>query len=223
MSIKNFWKFVDDFFGVGTFVTSAGLDQWLVTDTSSAGTPTYTRLDHGTSAGAAGVAQLAFDSQAEVQNVCLCFGNKLCMAITDRLHFIARVKTVAALDSATSIAFGLTGDRDDAIDSIAQAMLFRLIGNNSVVVETDDGTTDKDDVATGKTLADSWKTFEIVATDLTDVKFFIDGQPVAQSTRFDVSAYSGCLQPFFQIQKTSDNNTDYLQIDYVEVNGRRIN
>lgn len=225
-SRQDFWEFFDDFAGAGTFVTSAGLDPWVVTDTSSMGTPTYTRLDHGTTGGAFGVAQLAFDSQAEAQNVCLSFGDKLCMDISDRLVYETRLKTVAALDSTTSLAFGLTGDRNDAIDSIAQNMLFRIIGSNSVVCESDDGTTDLDDKATGLTLVDSYKQFKIDMQDLTDVKFYMgngDGRlvRVASSVTFDVSAYGGALQPFFQIQKTSDANTDLVQIDYVRVTGRR--
>lgn len=225
-SRQDFWEFFDDFAGAGTFGTSAGLDPWVVTDTSSAGTPTYTRLDHGTTGGAFGVAQLAFDSQAEAQNVCLSFGDKLCMDISDRLVYDTRLKTVAALDSTTSLAFGLTGDRNDAIDSIAQNMLFRIIGSNSVVCESDDGTTDLDDKATGLTLVDSYKQFKIDMQDLTDVKFYMgngDGRlvRVASSVTFDVSAYGGALQPFFQIQKTSDANTDLVQIDYVRVTGRR--
>jgi hypothetical protein len=221
--VKNFWEFFDDFHGVGTFVAAAGLDQWLITDTSSAGTPTYTRLDHGTSAGASGVARLLLESTSEVQNVCLSFGDKLCFPITDRLIFETRIKTVATLDSATSIAWGLTGDRNDAIDSVAQAMIFRVIGNNTLVCESDDGTTDKDDVATGLTLADTYKVFRVDAQDVTNVKFSVNGTRVAKTTTFDMSAYSGCLQPFFQIQKTADTNTDNLDIDYVYVSGRRIN
>jgi hypothetical protein len=221
--VKNFWEFYDDFDGTGTFVASAGLDKWLITDTSSAGAPTYTRLDHGTSAGAFGVARLLLASDAEAENVCLSFGDKLCMGITDRLVFETRIRTVAALDSTTSVTWGLTGDRNDAIDSIAQAMVFRLINNNLILCESDDGTTDKDDVATGLSQVAAWRTYRIDAQDLYDVKFSVDGQLVARGTTFDMSAYSGCLQPFFQIQKTSDTNTDNLDIDYVYVSGKRIN
>ena len=45
---------------------------------------------------------------------------------------------------------------------------------------------------------------------------------LAPSTTIKMSTYGGGLQPFFQLQKTSDANTDALQIDYVRVWGVRL-
>jgi hypothetical protein len=139
-------------------------------------------------------------------------------------QFHTRVKQgQATIDSATSISFGLTGDRNDTIDSIAQLALFRLIGSNAIVCETDDGTTDKDDVATGETLTNVYRWFTIDFTyGINDVRFFVDGKRVCSSTTFDMSAYTGSVQPFWQIQKTSDANTDALYIDCYAVCGNRI-
>lgn len=232
--IHDFWEFCDDFIGAGTFVTTAGLDPWVITDTSSAGTPTYTRLDHGETSGTfrPGVAQLKFDSQNEVQNVCLSFGDKLAFDINKVRGFEAGVRFVAttgsAKDSATTVAWGLTGDRNDAIDSVANAAIFRLASAsaaNTVVVETDDGTNNNDDVATGVTLTDlSWFKCTIDFSDLTDVKFYIGSSGLARvgaATTFDMSNYAAGLQPFVQIQKTADTNTDAFEIDYIRVWGVR--
>ena len=219
--IKSFWEFLDDFFGARTLDTSAAqADPWVITDTSSGGTPTYAVVDGA----ATGEIAVAFDSATEAQNVCLSFGDTLCLDIDKIIEFECRVKmNQATPDSATSFAFGLTGDRNDAIDSVAQAALFRLIGASAaVLVESDDGTHDNDDVATGATLANAYKHFLIsFANGTADVRFFVDGQPVATGTTFDMSAYTGSLQPFFQIQKTSDNNVDGFTLDYVKVRGRR--
>jgi hypothetical protein len=54
-----------------------------------------------------------------------------------------------------------------------------------------------------------------------DVKFYIDGARVAASTTFDMSGYSAGLQPYVQIQKTSDANTDSVVVDYVYVISKR--
>lgn len=228
---QDFWEFFDDFaYSGATFGTSASATTpWGITDTSAAGTPTYVAgVDHGTSGGAYGIAKIDFDNTSEVQNVCLSFLDVLTFDINDRLIFECRLKmNQATLDTATSFAFGLTGDRNAAIDSVAQAMLFRVIGSDSVVCESDDGTTDKDDVATGLSLVNAYKLFKIDAQDLTSVKFFMSDangnlKRVASGTTFDVSAYSGALQPFFQLQKTADTNTDGFTLDYVRVTGRRI-
>lgn len=226
--IQDFWEFVDDFFGSGSLqATAAGGDRWDITDTSSAGTPTYAYVDGA----ATGEVQLAFDSQAEVQNVCLSFGDTLGIDIDLIQGFECRVKmNQAALDATTQVAFGLAGDRNDAIDSIAQAALFRVIGADSttaVVVETDDGTNNNDDVATGQTLINAYKTFKIdFSNGTSDVRFFMDNgngvmTRVASGTTFDMSNYTGSLQPYFQIQKTSDANTDGMTIDYVKAWGKR--
>lgn len=226
--IQDFWEFCDDFFGSGTLnATPTGGDRWDITDTSSSGTPTYVYVD-GASSG-----EVAIDlaSTTEVENVCLSFGDTLGIDIDKIQGAEFRVKmNQAALDATTQVAFGLTGDRNDAIDSIAQAALFRVIGADSttaVVVETDDGTTDNDDKATGQTLINAYKTFKIdFSNGTSDVRFFMDNgngslQRVASGTTFDMSGYAGSLQPFVQIQKTSDSNTDGLTIDYVKAWGKR--
>lgn len=235
--IQDFWVFEDDFLGGGTFSTAGQYDPWAIADTSSAGTPTYTRLDHGETAGVfrPGVAQLAFDSQNEAQNVCLSFGDKLAFDITTLRGFECGLRFVAATgsvkDANTTLAFGVTGDRNDTIDTIAYAALFRLASgsaSNVMVVESDDGTNNNDDVATGFTLTDTvWGKFKIDFSKLTDVKFYAGlstgaMRRVGQATTFDMSNYAAGLQPFFQIQKGADTTTDLVQIDYVRLWGVRV-
>lgn len=226
--IQDFWEWVEDFFGGGTLGTSASEgDALVITDTSSAGTPTYVRVDGS----ATGEVAIDMDTQAEVQNVCLSFGDKLCFDIDNIKCAEFRVKAnQAALDATSQLAFGLTGDRNDAIDSIAQAALFRVVGADSttaVVVESDDGTNNNDDVATGQTLVASYKTFRIdFSQGKSDVRFYMDDgngtmKRVAASTTFDMSSYAGSLQPLVQIQKTSDANANGVTLDYVKVWGTR--
>jgi hypothetical protein len=215
--IQDFVKYEEDFLGPMTLTASpTNGDRWDIADTSSAGTPTYTV------GGINGEATLAFDSEAEVQNVCLFQSDVLNWDIDLIQRIEMRVKTTATLDSATSLAFGLASARNDAIDSITAHASFRLIGNNTLVVESDDGTTDKDDVATGATLANTYKKFVIDFTGgKSNVKFYVDGVRVAASTTFDMSGYTAGLQPYVQIQKTADANTDSVTIDYVKIEGKR--
>lgn len=215
--IQDFVEFVEDFLGPQTLTASpAGSDRWDIADTSSAGTPTYTV------GGINGEATLTLESTSEVQNVCLYQSDVLNFDIDLIQRIEMSVKTVAALDSTTSLAFGLASARNDAIDSITAHASFRLIGSNSVVVETDDGTTDKDDIATGVSLVAAYKRFVIDFTGGTeDVKFYIDGVRVAGSTTFDMSAYTSGLQPYVQLQKTADTNTDSVVIDYVKIVSKR--
>ncbi len=233
-SRQDFWEFFDDFDGNGSSISTSALygSKWSVADTSSAGTPLYKMgVDSGTGNEAFGVATLEFDSQVEAQNLCLYWTDILQCDINDRLIFETRLKMgQASMDSASMFAFGLCGDRNDTNDSIAYQMSFRLTAasTTAVVVESDDGVTDKDDVATGLTLINAYKYFKIDASDVTNVKYYMtDGNSklvrVAAGTTFDMSGYTGCLQPFFQLQKTSDSNVDKVLIDYCRITGRRVN
>lgn len=218
-------SYFDDFLGHGELPSSQSDSDWLVADTSSAGTPTYTK------GGINGEATLALASNTEVENVCLYHGDDLNFDIDQLKRVCFRVKMgQSALDSATSVAFGVGSARADSIDAIAEAALFRVIGaddTTAVVVESDDGTNDNNDVATGQVLADSYKEFVIdFSGGKSDVKFYMDNgsgdlQRVASSTTFNMSNYSAGLQPIIQIQKTSDSNTDSVVIDYVRIESGR--
>lgn len=216
--ILNFAEFVDDFWGADTFSTAGQGTPWAIADTSAAGTPTYATV----SPSATGEVALTLAATNEVENVCLSFGDKLCFDIDNIQSFRARVKVSGITSSATSVAWGLASARNDAIDSIANHASFRLIGSTTLYVETDDGTTDKDDIATGTTLSTTYKDFYIdFAGGKSNVKFYVDGVRVAASTTFDMSAATSSLQPYFQIQKTAATNADSVTIDYVEVRCKR--
>jgi hypothetical protein len=220
--IQDFVEFCEDFLGPMTLTASpSNGDQWDIADTSTDGTPTYTV------GGINGEATLAFDEEAEVQNVCL-FQSDVLNYDIDLLQSIEmRVKVTAAvggvLDSATSVAFGLCSARNDAIDSLAAHASFRAIGSNAIVVESDDAVTDLDDKSTGASFVSG--TYKKCYIDFTggksNVKFYIDGARVAALTTFDMSGYSAGLQPYVQLQKTADANIDSVTIDYVKIRSKR--
>ena len=217
--------YMDDFLGHGELPSSQSDSDWLIDDTSSSGTPTYTK------GGIGGEATLAFSSTSEIQNVCLHHGDDLNFDIDSLQRVSFRVKMgQAALDSASSVAFGVCSARNDAIDSIGELAAFRVIGaddTTAVVCESDDGTNDKDDISSGQVLSNSYKRFVIdFSGGKSDVKFYMDNADgalvrVASSTTFNMENYSAGLQPFVQIQKTADNNTDSVVIDYIRIESNR--
>lgn len=214
--IQDFIEEVEDFLGPQTLLASpVGSDKWDIADTSAAGSPTYTV------GGIGGEATLTMASTSEVENLCLYQSDVLNWDIDKLIHAEFRVKTVAALDATSSIAFGMATARNDAIDSIASHASFRLIGSNAVVVETDDSVNDLDDKATGTTLVATYKKFVIDFQNKADVKFYIDGVRVASSQTFDMSNFSTGLQPYVQIQKTADTNTDSVTVDYIRLVAKR--
>ena len=222
MARRDFCQFFDDFEGARVF-TAGAVDSkgiWHFTDTSAAGSPTVALVD---GAAEAGECKITLAATNEVENLCLSQNDILWLPIDRILSVAARVKqSVTTLDASVSWAIGLAGDRNDAIDSIAQNCLFRGIGSNAIVVETDDGTTDNDDVATGRSMSTSYHDLEIsFAKGKSDIRFFIDGQPVATGTTFSMAAYSGALQLYAQLQKTASTAVDAITIDWIEVVCRR--
>lgn len=218
--IQDFQEFCDDFNGtVATLPASADpATPWLVDDTSVSGTPVYTR---GTS-----VATLTMAATSEVENIALHFGDALDFDIDDIIRVEMRVKLGAAtFTSGSELVFGVGSARDDTSDSVTANAWFKMVGASSttaVYAESDDGTTDKDDIATGATLGTSFKRFVIdFAGGKRDVKFYIDGARVAASTTFDMSGYTAGLQPIVQLQKAASTNVDSVIVDYIKVLARR--
>jgi hypothetical protein len=215
--IQDFAIFEDDFFGGQTYTGTVGEGHWKVTDTSANGTPTYAVVTPS----ATGEVKLTLEATSEAQNVCLDFGDKLCFDIDNLERIEMRVKVSGAVTSGTILAFGLQSARNDDTDATANNAQFKMVGADSttlVVVETDDGTTDNDDVATSKTLSTAYKKFVIDFTGgKSNVKFYIDGDRVAAATTFSMAAATSSLQPFCQIQKAANANTNAVTIDYVKV------
>lgn len=232
--LQDIWEYKDDFFGNGASISTSALygSNWVVADTSSSGTPTYViGTDGGAASQAPGIAKLDMDNTGEAQVVILSHGGIEQFDVNDRLIYEARVKmNQSAVTSGTDFSFGLCAGQNATWDSTTVMAAFRVVGATSttaVVVETDDGTTDLDDKATGQTLINAWKYFKIDLTDLTSVKFYMtNGNSnlvrVAAGTTFDMSAYSSCVQPVFQLQKAaSGTQTDGVSIDFVRITGRR--
>lgn len=183
--------------------------EWSVADTSAAGTPTKATHADGF--------HLAFDNTSEVQNLCLYFGDVLSLGIelVKSIEFILKFDA-ATKDTATTLAFGIASARNDAIDSIVTHASLRIVNGSTtlgLVAETDDGTTDTDDVDCAAVVTSSFRKFKIdFRAGLGDVRFFVDGQPVATSQTFSMAAATGNVQPYVQLQKTADTNTDGVKI-----------
>lgn len=218
--VQDFQNYCEDFIGTSAaFPTSADpATPWLVADTSSSGSPTYVRN--------ASAAVLTLAATNEVENLCLYHGDALSFDIDQLQSIEMRVKIGASTFTSGSIlVFGVGSARNDTADSVTANAWFRMEGASSTTIvycESDDGTTDKDDISSGLTLGTTYKKFLIDFTGgKSNVKFYIDGARVAASTTFDMSAYSSGLQPIIQLQKSASTNVDAVTIDYVDIACKR--
>lgn len=216
--IQDFQEYVDDFAGASvTFPTAANIGTPWLTAVTGAAPPTHLRN--------AGEAVLSLTSADQAQILSLHHGNALSFDIDDLQIVEMRVQLNAALTSGLILTFGVGSARADDADAVAAHATFRMVAATSttaVFVETDDSVRDIDDITTGQTLGTIYKRFKIDFTGgKSNVKFYIDGAQVATTQVFDMSGYSGGLQPIIQLQKASGTGANICRVDYVRIQSRR--
>lgn len=202
---------VDHFNRAQALTTTPGARGWTVKDTSPAGTPTYLCVTED-----GGAMALTLSNTSEAQIVTMFLNDVLVYDLRQiqRVWWICRV---AAVDAVTQIAWGLASAQNDTLDSVSINAWFRIDGTAStsnVVIETDDNVTDDDDNVTGVTLGSTYKKFEIdFGKGLSDIRFYIDGQPVGAQTFSLAGAAAGQnVQPFVQLQKASGTGVPAITI-----------
>lgn len=106
---------------------------------------------------------------------------------------------------------------------------FKIDGANSdLLIGTDDGggTTTEQDSGVDMT-HDTWFLLKIDFTDLSDVKFYVDGNRKLPGTTFDMSALDGntfanrLMAPWFEVRKDSGTEANTMRIDYVKLTEER--
>lgn len=204
---------------------------WCSKITAAVGTPTV-------QSGSSGAMELTLQATAEVQNLCLYFGDVLPLDIDDiiRVSFIAKLS--GTLNAAITGAFGLANARNDTLASITAAALFRFAGGaaNSLVLDSRDGTNSQSGIATGEVPGTAWRRYVLdfqsnVKTQSppslslggkADIGYFIGDtngvlKRAARNTNFSMAAHTGGLQLFAQLQKTADAAVGTLSILEAEV------
>lgn len=205
--------FYDDYLG-------SGIDaRWTAIDTSTSGDTTPLLAADV----ANGVARFPLDSTSEAQQSGHSWGNQRSLALDHQIIIEYRAALSVLPTLLSEAVWGLAGDTNAVFDTIAQGIWFKADGGGAIVVETDDGTTDNNDVATGVTLtAGEYAVFRIDCTDATDIKFYIDGNRVASGTTFSANATPTlALQPYAAIGKASGAGLGVLDVDYVRVWSQR--
>jgi hypothetical protein len=215
---QDFIEFYDDFQGTQLIPTTATAGTlWKSTVTGAA--PPTTAV--GTASNGGELVHTLTNAN-QVQILTTDFSNVLSFALNklDKVEFY--VKCSAGFTANVSLGFGVQTARNDNLDSTTRHAQFRLKGNNNVLCETDDDVIDRNEIATGTTLAATYKRFVIdFSAGLSDVKFYVDGIRVAAATKFDMSNATGSVQPFIQLQKASSTDTATATLDYVVVKARR--
>lgn len=195
---------------------------WGKQDTSAAGTPT---LDY-TADLRNGIYRLAHDATSEAQNLTLYFADQLCIPAIRGWVFECQlaVDLAGATFSADQrIVIGMASARNATLDNIVSNAWFRIEGASlNILTESDDGTTDTDDQASGFAIVDNTQTrFLIDASVVGQIRYFVDvgggegWQACAVTHAATQWGINNRLQPYIEIQRDAGTELEVVNIDYV--------
>lgn len=168
--------------------------------------------------GAGGQVACTLTSTSEKQDAALYWNDSLSLDATKGLVFQARAQ-LSVLPSAAGVevALGLQSAWIDGPDNAAEFLHFKAIANGTIQMSCFDGTTTTT-ASTGLTVATAdFHNYRIDATDVTDVKFFIDGVQYSTPGQFKFAATgaSAILQPYLSAYKPSGTGVATLTVDAV--------
>lgn len=216
--------FYDDFLGADTAIPTSAESgcKWLGKIVKTSGNPTVAKEADGIG----GVVALALDNTDEAQGAGLYWGDQESLSLEKGLIFEARVTfSVLPLTGTETVqaVFGLAGAYSAAPDDIDCNAWFRVesSANTALLWETDDNVTDDDDNDASITLvAGTYNIFRIDATDISAVKFYVDGVLVGTGSMAGLTGAIGNVQPYFMVSKAvsaHNTGTGTMKIDYVRI------
>lgn len=212
--------YFDDFVGAGAVVVPAagsaenGMD-W-VKKIVGAAPPTVA----GVADAIGGQVACALTATSEKQDAGLYWGDQLGIDVTKGAVVEVRFK-LSVLPSAAGVqaVVGLASDWIDGPDNNTCYLQIGATANGALLVRSYDGVT-QISAAAGVTLTTAdWAVLRIDATDLTDVKMFIDGAQVTTTGQIDFAATGtlAVLQPYTGMYKPSGTGVGTLVVDYVKI------
>jgi len=214
--------FKDDFIGHQQGIGSLGntADLWEVVDEASASEALVADTQNG-------IFSLALAAGSdEAEDAVLYFGDQTVINVLNDVQFETRLAVQVAPGTGVRAVWGMCGDHNLDKDTVAESAWFSLDAGLDLCVECDDATANTlDDQDTGTDLvAEAFHIYRIDFSDLSDVKYFVDGSRVLTDTTFDMSGLdgtTGLFQPYFSLDKATGAVGGTLYIDYVSFWGTR--
>lgn len=208
----------DDFVGAGRLVVPAagsaesGMD-WVKKIVGSA-PPTVA----GVASAVGGQVAATLTSASEKQDAVLYWGDQKALDITKGLVYESRVRlSVLPSTSGVQAVAGVCSDWIDGPDNNACYAQFQANGSGLLYYRAYDGATTTS-VSTGVTVTTAdWVTLRIDASDITDLKFFVNGNQVSANgaVNFAATGTLAVLQPYHGMYKASGTGVGTLLTDYV--------
>ncbi len=209
--------YYDDFLGAWLTIPVGGSAEsgcdWAVKDVGNA-----TEIKLADASG--GAVRLLLTSASEAQDAVLYHEDNRNFDVTHGLIFETKLTIDTLPTLLAEIQWGLGDDYvTGGFDALTYCVGFDIDGGGLVYARKDDNDTPQT-VTTGVTLtATQAYIFRIDCTDVTDIKYFIDGVQYASTTAFPYVATgaNAILQPYFSAYKASGEGLGSVTIDYVKI------
>ncbi len=174
---------------------------------------------------AGGVYSLATVVTSEAEATQLTFNDQLVIDPTKGPIFEARVRVNmpgATITADERFVVGLASAHatgQASLDAVVSNAWFRGEGANlNIFAEWDDGTHDADDRDTAfDYVKNTFVVLKIDMTDLTKVKFFVNGVQSAQVGNLSALTSANLMQPIFCYQRDAGTEINQLQVDWYRV------
>jgi len=211
--------FYDDFIASSLVVPASGAAEsgamWTKKIVAAAGTPTV-----ALTAAINGLAVCTMAATDEAESAYLHLNDNLPFSMVNGLIFETRAILSVLPTLGVEMQWGL-GCAYGVPDNMAYSAWFTADGDGEIYCETDDNATDRS-VTSGITVLNSaYHIYKIDVSDVTSIKFYIDGVRVAASTTFPFVATgaNAQMQPFLGGYKSVGAGTGVgtLGIDYVKI------
>lgn len=212
--------FIDDFLGqsaVAIPAAGAAVDGYpWVKKIVGSGPPTVA----GVANGASGQVALTLAATSEKEDAVLYWGDNLGIDITKLAIYEARAN-LSVLPSAAGVQadWGLDSVWIDGPNNNTCFARFGATANGAILIQTFDGVT-TNSIATGVTVAaGAFHIYRIDATNLADIRFYIDGVQVSANgaVNFAATGTLAVLQPYASVYKPSGVGVATLILDYVKI------
>lgn len=212
-------QFYDDFLTPSLVIPAAGaLESGVAWAKKIVGAapPTVAALANETN----GAVKCALTADVQKQDAGLYFADQKVFSLAQGLIFEARLKVSTLPTLHAEAVWGLTGDWADGPDAITYSCFFTADGSGEVFCEKDDNATDESATSGVTVVNTAYHIYRIDATAADDIRFYIDGEPVATGTTFDwaASAANSKVQPYLGMYKVGDDaGVGDITVDYVRV------
>ena len=207
--------FYDDFTTSSLVVPAGGAAESGMVWTKKivgAGPPTV-----GGAAGANGWMECALEGSDQKQDAGLYMNDRLRFSIHQGLIFETKLIVSVIPTLLAEAVWGVCSAWADGPDTITYSAWFTADGSGLIYCETDDDTAVEKSVTSGVTVLNTvGHYYKIDMSDVTSIKFYIDGVRVATTTTFACTA-TALVQPYLGLYKSTGVAVGTIAIDYVKL------